>query len=61
MARKYSSKKRTTKPRTRIKSSQSGGKRRQSKTRPKAKPKVFSAKQMRAYIAAVKASRGEEE
>jgi hypothetical protein len=54
MARKYSSKKRTTKRSTRIQS-------RKSKARPtKAKPKVFTAKQMRAYIAAVKQARGEE-
>lgn len=61
MARKYSTKKRTTRTRSRIQSSKSGGKRQRSRTQPKAKPKVFTAKQMRAYIAAVKASRGEEE
>jgi len=61
MAKRYSAKKRTTRTRTRIQSSKSGGKSRRSRTQPKAKPKVFTAKQMRAYIAAVKASRGEEE
>lgn len=49
---KYTAKKRTTKPRTRIQSRKSGG---------KPKTKVFTKKQMAEYIAAVKAHRGEEE
>jgi len=55
MARKYTAKKRTTKRSTRIQS-------RKPKARPtKAKPKVFTEKQMRAYVQAVLANREGEE